>query len=97
MAEPLTDEEIQAACREALTNSLGAPDSDVSRARERNLDFYNAEPVGELAPPEIEDRSDFVATDVADTVDGMLPALMRMFVGSDDAVTFEGQGQPGSE
>lgn len=97
MAEPLTDEEIQAACREALTNSLGAPDSDVSRARERNLDFYNAEPTGELAPPEIEDRSDFVATDVADTVDGMLPALMRMFVGSDDAVTFEGQGQPGSE
>ena len=55
MAEPLTDEEIQAACREALTNSLGAPDSDVSRARERNLDFYNAEPVGELAPPEIEE------------------------------------------
>jgi hypothetical protein len=97
MAEPLTDEEIQAACREALTNSLGAPDSDVSRSRERNLDFYNAEPVGELAPPEIEDRSDFVATDVADTVDGMLPALMRMFVGSDDAVTFEGQGQQNSE
>ena len=28
---------------------------------------------------------------------GMLPQLMRMFVGSDDAVTFEGQGQPGSE
>ncbi len=97
MAEPLTDEQIEAACREALTNSLGAPDSDVSRARERNLDFYNAEPVGELAPPEIEDRSDFVATDVPDTVDGMLPSLMRMFVGSDDAVTFEGQGQPGSE
>ena len=97
MAEPLTDEDIEAACREALTNSLGAPDSDVSRARERNLDFYNAEPVGELAPPEIEDRSDFVATDVADTVDGMLPSLMRMFVGSDDAVTFEGQGQPGSD
>jgi hypothetical protein len=97
MADKLTDEQIEAACREALTNSLGAPDSDVSRARERNLDFYNAEAVGELAPPEIEDRSDFVATDVPDTVDGMLPAIMRMFVGSDDAVTFEGQGQPGSE
>lgn len=97
MAEKLTDEHIESVARQALATSLGAPDSDVSRYRERNLDFYNAEPVGELAPPEIEDRSDFVATDVADTVDGMLPQLMRMFVGSDDAVTFEGQGQPGAE
>lgn len=97
MAEQLTDEQIESACLQALATSLGSPDSDVARHRERNLDFYNAEPVGELAPPEIEDRSDFVATDVADTVDGMLPNLMRMFVGSDDAVTFEGQGQPGSE
>jgi hypothetical protein len=97
VAEQLTDEQIESACLQALATSLGSPDSDVARHRERNLDFYNAEPVGELAPPEIEDRSDFVATDVADTVDGMLPNLMRMFVGSDDAVTFEGQGQPGSE
>lgn len=95
--EKLTDEDVEAACRTALATSLGAPDSDVSRARERNLEFYNAEAEGELAPPEVEDRSDFVATDVPDTVDGMLPQIMRMFVGSDDAVAFEGQGQPGSE
>jgi hypothetical protein len=66
-------------------------------SRERNLEFYNAEATGELAPPEVEDRSDFVATDVSDTVDGMLPQIMRMFVGSDEAVMFEGKGQPGSE
>lgn len=95
--QKLTDEQIEAAAREALATSLGAPDSDVYWARERNLEFYNAEARGELAPPEIEDRSDFVATDVPDTVDGMLPQLMRIFVGSDDAVTFEGQGQEGSE
>lgn len=95
--EKLTDEDIEAACLTALSTSLGAPDSDVSKARERNLEFYNAEAIGELAPPEVEDRSDFVATDVPDTVDGMLPQIMRMFVGSDDAVAFEGQGQPGSE
>ena len=95
--QKLTDEQTEAAAREALATSLGAPDSDVYWARERNLEFYNAEARGELAPPEIEDRSDFVATDVPDTVDGMLPQLMRIFVGSDDAVTFEGQGQEGSE
>lgn len=97
MADRLTDEQIEAACVIALQNGLGAPDSDISFARERNLDYYNAEPIGELAAPEIDDRSDFVATDVPDTVDGMLPQIMRLFVGVDDAVVFEGQGQPGSE
>ena len=58
-------------------------------ARFRNLEYYNAQPEGELAPPEIDDRSDFVATDVADTIEWMLPQLMRIFVSSDDAVEFE--------
>lgn len=93
----LSDEDVEAACNELLTTGLGAPGSDVDEARTRNLEFYNAEPTGVLAPSEIDDRSDFVATDVADTVDGMLPQIMRIFVGADDAVTFEGRGQPGSE
>lgn len=93
----LTDAEIEMAAVEALRTSLGGPDTDIGQARLRNLEFYNAEAKGELAPPEIMDRSDFVATDVADTVEGMLPQIMRMFVGSGDAVEFQGQGQPGSE
>lgn len=97
MADKLTDEQIEQTARDFLRTAMGAPDSDVGQARLRNLEYYNAEAEGELAPPEVEDRSDFVATDVADTVDGMLPQIMRMFVSSDDAVTFEGQGQPGSD
>lgn len=93
----LTDEAIEIAAQEALRNSLGGPDSEVGRARLRNLEAYNAEAVGEFAPPEIEDRSDFVDTTVADTVNGILPQVMQMFVSSDDAVEFEGKGQPGSE
>ena len=93
----MTEDEIEAAALEALRSSLGGPDTDVGQARLRNLEFYNAEAKGELAPPEVEDRSDFVATDVADTVEGMLPQIMRMFVSSGDAVEFEGQGQPGSD
>lgn len=97
MAKRLTDEEIETAAVEALRTSLGGPDTDIGQARLRNLQFYNAEAKGELAPPEVMDRSDFVATDVADTVEGMLPMIMRMFVSSGDAVEFEGQGQPGAE
>lgn len=87
--EKLTDSELERVVCDALKTSLGAPDSDVGQARLRNLEYYNAEPVGELAPPEIEDRSDFVATDVADTIEWMLPQLMRIFVSSDDAVEFQ--------
>ena len=87
--EKLTDSELERVVCDALKTSLGSPDSDVGQARLRNLEYYNAEPVGELAPPEIEDRSDFVATDVADTVEWMLPQLMRIFVSSDDAVEFQ--------
>lgn len=75
---------------------MGAPGSEVSQARERNLMYYNAEPTGELAPPEIEDRSDFVATDVADTIEAMLPQVMKPFVTSDDAVEFQAR-RPGKE
>ncbi len=53
--------------------------------------------MGELAPPEIDDRSDFVATDVADTVEAMLPQLMRPFVTSDDAVEFEARTPEGEQ
>ncbi|GAA5075501.1 portal protein [Lysobacter panacisoli] len=94
--EKMTDEEVGAIAVQALQSSLGGPGTEVSQARLRNLEYYNAEATGELAPPEIEDRSDFVATDVADTIEGMLPQLMRMFVASDDAVEFEAK-RPGAE
>ena len=85
----MDDSQLESIVAEALHTSLGSPDSDVGRARLRNLEYYNAEPTGELAPPEIDDRSDFVATDVADTIEWMLPQLMRIFVSTDDAVEFE--------
>jgi hypothetical protein len=96
-AKKLTEQEIEAAACEAMRSAIGGPDTDVGHARLRNIEAYNAEPVGVFAPPEVEDRSDFVATDVADTVNGMLPQIMQIFVASDDAVEFEGRGQPGSE
>lgn len=96
-AKKLTEQDIEAAACEAMRSAIGGPDTDVGHARLRNIEAYNAEPVGVFAPPEVEDRSDFVATDVADTVNGMLPQIMQIFVASDDAVEFEGRGQPGAE
>jgi hypothetical protein len=72
-----------------MDTALGSPESDIGKTRQRNIEYYNAEPIGTLAPPEVADRSDFVDTSVCDTVEGMLPQFMDMFVSSDDAVDFE--------
>lgn len=93
----IDDQALEGICVEFLRTALGGPDTDVGEARLRNLIAYNATPEGDFAPPEVLDRSDFVATDVADTIEGMLPQIMRMFVASDDAVECEAKKQGGED
>lgn len=92
----IDDQTLETLCAQFMRTAIGGPDSAWGIARERNLAAYNAEPVGDFAAPEIADRSDYVATDVPDTVHGLLPQLMRIFVSSDDAVEFEAK-KPGGE
>ena len=96
----LDDDELKSYIAEKLRSCLGADDSQIARDRQRNLEAYLAEPVGRWAPPDIDDRSDIVATDVADTVEWMLPSLLRVFTASKDAIEavpkrpqFEAQAQ----
>ena len=78
--------DLAALIQAELRKSLGAPDSEIAALRLRNLQYFKAEAVGQLAPPETPDRSSVVATDVPDTVEWMLPSLVRVFVQSKDAV-----------
>lgn len=84
--KPLSDDELKARVEAKMADALGAPDSEVARQRERNMRAYLAEPTHEWSPPEIEDRSDIVSTDVADTIEWMLPSLLRIFTASSDAI-----------
>ncbi len=81
-----TNDELSAILEKELRLAMGAPGSEVALLRLRNLQYYRAEAVGELAPPETPDRSSLVASDVADTVEWMLPALVRVFAQSPDSV-----------
>lgn len=58
--------------------------SQVSKQRADLLDRYNGEKYGD----EIEDRSQVVATDVADTVDWIMPSLMDIFAASGKVLEF---------
>jgi hypothetical protein len=50
--------------------------------------YYLALPEGDLAGPAVPNRSHYVATDVADTVEWKLPALLEIFTAGDDVVEF---------
>lgn len=79
-------EELSVMMEKELKQAIGAPGSEIASIRKRNLEYYQAEAVGELAPPDVPDRSSIVATDVADTIESMLPSLIRTFAASQDAV-----------
>ena len=84
-----TKQELAAILDKELRQALGAPGTEISRIRLRNLQYYKAEATGELAAPDIPDRSSIVASDVADTVEWMMPALLRPFATSQDAMELE--------
>lgn len=68
-------------------------DTELNTERERALDYYYGRAVGNLAPPAIPNRSQYVSRDVSDTVDWIMPALMKTFLAGDDCVTFSPQSK----
>lgn len=102
--EPMSDDEFSQLIEDKLRTSMGAPGTQIARDRARNLEAVQAEPAGEWAPPDIEDRSSLVSTEAADTVEWMLPSLLRIFAATKDAIDvsarrpqFDGQAKVARE
>jgi hypothetical protein len=64
--------------------------SKLSAERAHAMDYYNGDMSRDM--PTQDGRSRAVSTDVADTIDGLMPSLMEIFAGSDDVVRFEAFG-----
>lgn len=90
--------------RALITDAVDFEESELRPDREENTRYYNGlEPMLSPLPedqydslngdPEVEasneNQSTIVSTDVRDTVLAILPSLMRIFAGSEHAVTFE--------
>ena len=71
-----------------IARSLGQWDGTLSISRTQEFDYYYGRPFGN----EIEGESQVVSTDVADTVEGILPIILNIFTSSDDAVRFDPNG-----
>jgi len=84
----MTDDELRALIDQEVRQSVGYGTGKLTEQRRKAEAYYLARPIGDLAPPEIEGRSSVVSTDVADTIEWMLPSLLRIFTGADHAVEF---------
>lgn len=76
-------------------DALGSQESDkLSKERSRNLEYY----LGTMTDmPGEPDRSQAVSTDVADTVEGLMPAMMEIFTSGDHPVEFTPVGPEDEE
>ena len=80
----MDDLEFNALLRNEIENALGYYDSEYSTDRETLMDYYMGEEYGN----EQEGRSQVVTTEVADTIEFIMPSLMRMFTQTDEFVKF---------
>ncbi len=89
----MTDSELSALLEAEQKSALGYLGGDLSSAREKAMKYYLAEPFGN----EVDGRSKVVSSDVADTIEWILPSLIKMFTAGDDVVSFEPQNKEDEE
>lgn len=83
-AEPMSDEDVEAAVRAAISDATSYIDSEIAPQREAAARAYNGEPYGD----EEEGRSQVITLDVRDTVNALMPDLLRIFFGPEHVCEF---------
>lgn len=81
----LDDEDLRAIIETEIREALNGEDSQIALDQERALEYYEGRPFGN----EVEGSSSVVLSDVRETVDWALPALMRAFFYTNEIVRYE--------
>ncbi len=80
--EVMTEEELQGVISSEINDAISFIDDDIGGNRALATEYYYGQPFGD----EEEGRSQVVSMDVRDTVQGILPSLMRIFFGPEKVV-----------
>jgi len=86
--EVMSEEELQGVVSAEIYDAISFIDDDIGGNRALATEYYYGEPFGD----EEDGRSQVVSMDVRDTVQGILPSLMRIFFGPERVVEFAPQG-----
>jgi hypothetical protein len=84
----MPDEELQGIVGKEIDDAIDFIDNHISPIRAAATQYYRGEPFGN----EEDGRSQVVSMDVRDTVQAIMPSLMRIFHGSDKTVEYVPQG-----
>ena len=88
MAKKMTDDELASKLSNEIESASGNFNTELSEQREDAMKYY----LGEKFGNEIEGRSEIVTTDVRDTIEYIMPSLMRIFTTHNNVAEFEPQG-----
>ena len=80
----MTESELQAAVGSYISDAIQYIDDDISPIRAESTKYYRGDPFGN----EVDGRSQVVSRDVRDSVQAVLPSMMRVFFGSEKVVEF---------
>lgn len=81
----MDERELVALLAGKIDSALNDDDGELSATRQKNLDYYLGEPFGN----EREGYSQYRSREVLETVEWVLPALLRVFAAGDRAVQFD--------
>ena len=85
MVKKISELEIKSIISSEINNSMGFMGGALSESRKKSLEYYMGEKLG----TEVDGRSQVVSTDVSDTIETILPNLLRVFTSSDQVVRCE--------
>ena len=84
----MSQELLKAILESEIDNSIGFLETETTQQRTDAIDAYLRRPYGN----EVEGKSSIVTGEVAESVDGSLPPLVRIFSSSDEVVRFDPRG-----
>jgi len=84
----MSNDELASHLSQEIEQATGHMNSELSSQREDSMKYY----LGEKFGNEIDGRSEIVTTDVRDTVEYIMPSLMRIFTTHNNIAEFEPQG-----
>jgi hypothetical protein len=84
----LSDREVVAICEAEIESSSGFYQGELATQRADAMDHYLGEPYGD----EIDGRSQIRTREVLDTIEWILPSLLRIYTDVDNAVEFDPVG-----
>jgi microcompartment protein CcmK/EutM len=87
-SKKVSKEALKSIIADGLRNSAGYYGGELQRRREKALEYYLGYPMG----TEVEGRSRVISSDVFDTIESMLPSLLKPFTSSTEVVEFDPVG-----